>query len=1097
MKKWFFFPTALLILATAAPRAGADSTADGNEFFEKKIRPILIDQCGKCHGGTKPKGKLSLTSREALLKGGDTGPAMVPGQPEQSLLIKAIRYTDDVLRMPPRSKLPDSQVTDLTAWVAIGAPWPNSAAVAGGPTGKETFNLKERRKHWAWQPLHAVTPPPVRSVTWTQSPIDAFILAGLEANGSTPAPPAERRSLIRRLTFDLIGLPPTPAQIDAFLADRAPDAYERLVERLLSSPHYGERWGRHWLDLVRFAETYGHEYDFDMPEAAAYRDYVIRAFNADIPYDQWVTEHVAGDLLDRPRRHAVDGFNESIIGTGFWFLGEAAHSPVDVRADQADHIDNQIDVFAKTFLGLTVACARCHDHKFDAISTNDYYALAGYLESSRMQRAFIDPPERIEPALRGLQYLHRQARLLAEAMTAKAMKQHIVNLPKYLAAERAGRRNGASVAELDQWTPAFRKPSLSQADHVFHPWTGLAPAGADLTPEQFDAKRRELVQGLKALKTHADQVAAKELPPLLGPGQPANGAGEWFVTGDAFGPGPLPEPDVVLHADPQRPIQVVLAPGTIHSGLVAPQLKGVVRSATFTISKKNILYHVAGRQGRINLILDGLQLIRDPIYGGLTFGVDHGDAWHWHVQDVSMWLGQRAYVEIIDDGPGFVAVDRILFSDDGPPALSPSRLLLRLLDDAQVRSAETLAKKYQDLLLAIVNQWQSGELAQRVDGAERLALLNWFLEMGWGAAGAATDDGQRVAAMLARAGEIEGRLPEPRRALAMADGTGWNEHVFIRGNPRNLGEEVPRRLLEALAGDQPRPQHGSGRLDLAHRLVDPANPLLARVLVNRLWQHHFGEGLVRSVDNFGVLGERPTNPALLDYLAAELIRSGWSIKRLHRLLVLSNTYRMASRPDPAEQARDPQNQRLHRMPLRRLEAECIRDAILAVSGRLDRTMYGPGIMPYLTPHMVGRGRPGASGPLDGGGRRSIYLSVRRNFLTPMFLAFDYPIPFTTMGRRSASNVPAQALALMNNPFVVQEAQRWGQRIAAEPAMTTRQRIVWMYETAFGRPPDEAELREAQAFVGDSGGSRVPSDSQESWGQLGHVLFNVKEFIFID
>src|SRR5262249_29917507 len=339
--------------------ADSSPTPEGIEFFEKKIRPLLIDNCHKCHAGDKVKGKLHLDSRTALLKGGDTGPAIVPGEPEKSLLIKAIHYKDE-LRMPPRTKLSEPAIADFTTWVKMGAPWPETST-AKAPSGKETFDLNDRKKHWAWQPIKA-SPPPTAG-PWVQSPIDNFILVKLQAVGLSPAKPADKRTLIRRVTYDLIGLPPTPAEIDAFLADNSPDAFAKVVDRLLASPRYGERWARHWLDLMRFGETHGHEFDLEIPDAHGYRDYVIRAFNADVPYDQFVTEHIAGDLLEKPRRHPAEGFNESLIGTGFWFLGEAKHSPVDLRIDEADRMDNQIDVFSKAFLGLTVSCARCHDHK--------------------------------------------------------------------------------------------------------------------------------------------------------------------------------------------------------------------------------------------------------------------------------------------------------------------------------------------------------------------------------------------------------------------------------------------------------------------------------------------------------------------------------------------------------------------------------------------------------------------------------------------------------------------------------------------------------------------------------------------------------------
>jgi cytochrome c553 len=1075
--------TALLVLAAASPfLQAAETTPEGVEFFEKKVRPVLVEHCFKCHGDKK-KGRLRLDSRAGMLKGGDSGPALTPGQPDQSLFVKAVRYTDPVLRMPPKSKLPDAHIADLAAWVKMGAPWPEGGA-ASGAARVETFDLKERSKHWSLQPVKPYAPPAVRRRDWPTSPVDWFVLAALEAKGLAPAQPADKRTLLRRVTYDLIGLPPTPAEIDAFLADASPDAFAKVVDRLLASPHYGERWGRHWLDLVRFAETAGHEFDFELPEAFAYRDYVIRAFNADVPYDRLVIEHVAGDLLAEPRRHPIERFNESVLGTGFWFLGEAKHSPVDVKADEADRLDNQIDVFAKAFLGLTVSCARCHDHKFDAITTKDYYALAGYLESSRFQRAFLDDSGPRRDAIRKMQDLRRQGRDLAVAITAKALHERAADLSKSLLSARP-----APAPEKGR-----RKTEASPERHPLYPLLELAGKEA-LTPEQFAAKRRDLVERLRARSARAADGASRST--VFEDFKKGNYQ-DWFVSGEAFGDGPSRGPEVLLRPDPARPVRRVVGPGVTHSGLVSDQLKGVLRSRTFVIEKKKILYHAAGRGAQVNLIIDNFQQIRAPIYGGLTFPID-GDRPAWHAQDVGMWVGQRAYIEIIDDGPGYAAVDRILFADDRPPAEPVNPLLIRMLDNPNLTTPEALARKYQELLTEIMDQWQSGRLHTAQDAADRLEILNWVLEDDRFAApdGEAGADGKQLAALLERHGQLEAGLPAPRRGMAMQDGTGWDERVYIRGNHNNLGEAVPRRFLEALAGPaQPAPARGSGRLELARRLVDPDNPLLARVLVNRLWLHHFGEGIVRSPDNFGVLGERPSHPELLDYLAAELIRQGWSIKQMHRLMVLSSAYRMSSRPEAGAEEADPQNRLWHRMPIRRLEAECIRDALLAVSGRLDRTMYGPGVPPHLTPHMAGRGRPTFSGPLDGNGRRSVYLNVRRNFLTPMFLAFDYPIPFTTMGRRSVSNVPAQALTLMNNPLVVQQAERWARRALAEPARSPAERVTGLYVTAFGRPPAEDELRDALAFLEEQGKGYGRAEDPRAWADLCHVLINVKEFIFI-
>jgi hypothetical protein len=379
---------ALLLLPAAAP---ADPTPERAEFFEKKVRPVLAEHCHKCHSEQSakgPKGGLRLDGRTPLLKGGDGGPAVVPGDPAKSKLIEAVRYANPDLQMPPKGKLPAAAITDLEKWVADGAYWPGDEAAAGG---KSEFDLAKRKAgHWAWQPVRPQPPPDVKDTGWPADSVDNFILAKLEAKGLKPAPPADKLVWLRRATFALTGLPPTREEVAAFQRDDSPEAFARVADRLLASPHFGERWGRHWLDLVRYAESRGHEQDPDIPNAHQYRDYVVRALNADLPYNRLVLEHLAGDVLADPRLDPKTGANESVIGTAFWHLGEELHSPVDIRQDQADRLDNRIDVMAKAFLGLTVACARCHDHKFDAISTKDYYALYGLLEGSGYRQVRFD-----------------------------------------------------------------------------------------------------------------------------------------------------------------------------------------------------------------------------------------------------------------------------------------------------------------------------------------------------------------------------------------------------------------------------------------------------------------------------------------------------------------------------------------------------------------------------------------------------------------------------------------------------------------------------------------------------------------------------------
>jgi uncharacterized protein DUF1553/uncharacterized protein DUF1549/cytochrome c len=1020
---------------TEPKRAGAGKADPAAvEFFEKDVRPILATRCQGCHGPAKQKGGLRLDARASILAGGTSGPAVVPGDPKESLLVDAINY-GETYQMPPKSKLPDGEIATLTRWVQMGAPWGFEAeSTARGkvdPTSPDSKDprskgtdwpteFRTRSQHWSFQPIRRGTPPAATGpLGWARNSIDSFILARLAEHGLQPAPEANRRTLIRRLSYDLTGLPPAPGDVASFLADESPEAYERLVERLLASPRYGERWARHWLDLVRYAETAGHEFDYDLINASRYRDYVIRALNADLPYDQFVVEQLAGDLVPRPRRHPIEGFNESIIGTGFYYLGEGTHSPVDVREEEVRRIDNQIDVISKAFLGLTVACARCHDHKFDPIGNHDYYALAGFLRSSRYQQAFIDPPGRVDGPLGRLEDSRKEiVALLASAEPA---------LPDRLRDQ---------TARVLRASDGASKPRDAAGSSVGLP-----------TEIVFEDFHRDSYDG-------------------------------WFATGAAFGDRPTRSSDLRLDlsGNPARLTRV--APGMAHSGVASDRLCGVLRSRTFTIENRYIHYRVAGRGGVLNVVVDGFEKIRDPIYGGLTTTVNIGDRSRWVTQDVGMWLGHTAYLEIADgsiadyqggttrihDGRGYIAVDEIRMSNQPAPAASPD-------------SAE-------DVLVDLDEVISTLRAAQ-----DRLA--------------------DRLAAAVAGARSAEARIPDPNLALAIADGSGLDERILIRGNHKSPGEVVPRRFLEVLGGTGgPTPEAGSGRLELARRVVDPrSNPLTPRVLVNRLWKHHFGEGIVKSTDDFGAMGRKPSHPELLDWLASELVQRGWSIKSIQRLIVTSSTYRMSSVPIEEAERIDPENIALHRMNVRRLEAEAVRDGLLAVSGRLVETMYGPSVPTHLTSFMDGRGRPGRSGPLDGDGRRSIYLSVRRNFINPMFLAFDTPVPFSTMGRRNVSNVPAQALILLNDPMAILQARRWSERVALAPGRSDRHRLDELFLSALGRPPTADEVRACLDFLDGSRppGDRAPSHAPAAgakrnptaWADLCHVLINMKEFIFID
>jgi len=977
-----------LLLACAAPASVATTFTQAQlDYFETRVRPVLAEHCYACHGAEKQKAGLRVDHRAGLLTGGDNGPSLVPGNPEASRLLHVIRYDDVTLQMPPRGMLPATDIQAIQRWIADGAAWPEEAIpTAGKQSEADHFDLNARRAaHWAWQPIQTHTPPPVRDAAWPRGAIDQFLLARLEAEGLRPAPPAEPATLLRRLTYDLTGLPPTPEEVAAYLADTAPDAYEKQVDRLLASPRFGEAWGRHWLDLVRFAETYGFELDFTIQHAWQYRDYVIRALNADLPYDDFVREHLAGDLLETPRKHPEEGYNESIIATGFWFFHQAQHAPVDVRLDLAERVDNQIDVMSKALLGITVACARCHDHKFDAVSAADYYALAGMLKSSRYQVAYLDPGNRVEQI----------ARLLGET------------------------HGGGEAPEVPE-----------------------APA----KPQPIEGRFEDFSQGF----------------------------GGWRATGFAFGDAPSGAADwMPTEAGPRA-----IPAGVAHSGRLDARLQGVLRSPTFTLDKPAIRFLAAGRNATIRLVIEGYTLREfvPLLFESAEIKVEHGDEYQWLEMHGSLvnHLGCQAHLEFSDEGNGYLAIDSIYFAD-GP-------------------LAETAGPAPGGDTAAAVARWRGGSATPADAAAINRALDEKRHPLG--------PDGLRLVAAQARMGEIAAPLGQMPRCVAMCEGDGRDDPLQVRGSPRNLGEAVPRRFLEALSGpEQPPIREGSGRRELADRLLAPENPLPARVMVNRVWHHLFGQGIVATVDNFGLLGTVPTHPELLDFLAAGFQADGWSVKRLVRSMVTSSAYRMRSAPaDPAAETRDPANTLLHRMPLRRLPAEAIRDSLLAVSGQLElASVGGPSVPSYISPFMGGHRKPEVSGPMDGARRRSIYLEVRRNFLLPLLQTFDFPAPDSTHGRRNQSNVPAQSLVLLNDPFVLAQAQAWGDAIASQDEVPSEDRIVAIYQRAFGRAPSEEESARALAFLAAearAAGQEGDQPGPAAWAALCQVIFTLKEFIFL-
>lgn len=1151
----------MLLALCAAPLAAWAQTATPSdlEFFEKEIRPLLVEHCYSCHSGTSEKLQASLRvdSREALVRGGDSGPAIVPGDVDASIFIQAIRY--ESYEMPPKGKLADDEIKAFEKWVAMGAPWPEGDQPSDSNVVPE-FDLKKRKsEHWAWQPVTKPELPTISNKNWPRSSLDHFLLAKLEAQGLKPAGDVDRAGLVRRLYFDLIGLPPTPEQVAKALADQSEGAMERVVDELLQSPHFGERWGRHWLDLVRYAESRGHEFDNDSPNAFQYRDYVIRALNADVPYDQFVREHIAGDLLTSPRLNPEHGFNESILGTGFWFLGEWVHSPVDIRKDESDRFDNMIDVMSKTFLGVTVACARCHDHKFDAISTADYYSLSGFLQSSDYRQVRFESIEKDRHISKSLAELdakyQRQIRDLLDAegiayprqmsyLTDDAIIVDYSNIaPQYYMQDgflfgQSPRREGFpyldeqnairiathGAAASDAFWNGLESVTLGKV-HDQGGLTNLPASGRTLRTPTFDlnnAKVSVLVQGtghvvacvdshrLVAGPLHGETIRAFDLKQqgwvtldlnrYIGhrlhlefvPAKDTQLSIRMVVQGlDGNGLADMDKRIAAttrgLNEYAQRAESIFGPAGTLEEKVFTDFESGTYDDWKVTGDAfgniPQTLETIGSYQGRINAV--GKYFVNshnirnggDVAYGDSLTGTLVSQPFMIDFDAIEFLIGGGAHRDL-------TCVNLVI---DGKPVLSATG---KNNNQMSLNTWDVRPFIGKEAKIEVIDNHKSswGNI-----GIDRIVFLKRTGD------GVGSPSAQRIVdAWRREREELRSQVVlKSHVAPTMMDGTGEDDRILIRGNSSKPGKVEPRHFLTAITGDTPMSiQRGSGRLELANQINDPNNPLTARVIANRIWHHLMGRGIVPTTDDFGVLGQRPSHPELLDHLAGEFVGDGRSIKRMIRRIVLSRSYQMSSQADPEAVEADPKNMLWHHRAPKRLEGEAIRDSLLALSGRLEPKQFGAPVPIHLTAFMDGRGRPGSSGPLDGDGRRSIYISVRRNFLSPFMLTFDSPVPFSSMGRRNVSNVPAQSLILMNDPFVVEQAKRWAER-ALKHGSQVEANIDWMYQSAFARNPTEMEKRVAMEFLGPSSkGSTDPSADRERWIHFAHALINTKEFIFL-
>ena len=1052
----------MLLIAACELSGQCDTPASGSvagiEFFETHIRPVLVARCYVCHNATQAaQGGLALDSRTALLKGGSGGIVLVPGQPDKSRLLAVMEHTLPGLEMPKGApKLTAGILADFRKWIAMGAPDPRtkapsppsatatSSAAASTSSAAWAAQLVERKKWWSFQPIRNVTPPVVSGSVWASHPVDKFVLAELVKNGIKPAATAEPPTLVRRLFFTLTGLPPSPGEMTQWTERlKHPGGYAALVDDLLARPQFGEAWARHWMDWTRYADSYGSEGDPDIQNGWLYRDYLIRALNADVGYDQLVREHIAGDLLAKPRINTALGINESMIGPAHWRMVFHGFSPTDALDEKVRFTDDQVNTFSKAFLGLTVACARCHNHKFDAISQRDYYALFGVLASCRPGRSVIDLPEKQDRNRQPLTALKPKIK----AAIADTWLQTSARLRQRLNSDRGS-------------DPALWKEAASP-DSILHPLFALQSASGDKARSReawqqvtsawkMDRQSRE-EQTHRSYKQRWDLTREADYR-------------AWFRQGNGLPDKPSSPGEFALATTGDNMISGIY-PAGVYTHLLSPRQAARLSSGYVRLDGDYELWARVIGDGGASL----RYVIQNYPRDGTVYPVSRlTPQWQWQRFDLTYWNSDEMHVELAagkdapvmanNEAASWFGIRDVLVMKKGekaPPANSQEALdsLFELKQNSNVLSSPTLAapilsapsmalpqlvNAYVETILSAVKAWRDGSatdaqshlLAQCVS----LGLLpNTMTEL------------PTAKPLIAEYRRLEAEIETPTRVPGLEEAIVRNQPLYERGDHKHPAAEVPRAFLEAIDAT-PYPKNQSGRLQLAENLLRSDNPLTRRVIVNRLWHHLFGRGIVGTPDNFGKLGQEPTHPELLDYLATRFATHGWSIKETIRFLVTTKTWQLTSIPSAQARKVDPDNRLLSHANTRRLEAEAIRDSLLAVSGTLSPAVFGA--------------------PVDGeSARRSVYVRVQRNALDPFLRAFDFPEPFSAVGRRDVTNVPAQSLMLMNDPHISMLALNWAGSVLADTSLSQEQdRIQRMFLTALGRRASPAEIIRAKAYL---------------------------------
>jgi hypothetical protein len=987
----------------------------------------------------------------------------------------------------PRGDVPRQPSTGATAQVTADALFARGADV----------NNSESPVPWSFRPLVEPATPELVDTDHAGSPIDRFVFARLEKEGLRPAAPADKRTLIRRVTYDLIGLPPTPAEIAEFLSDDSPASFARVVDRLVASPQYGERWARHWLDVVGFAETRGGESDAAYQGAFEYRDYVIRAFNDDLPFNQFLLEHLAGDLLNRPRRHHATQCIESIAATGIFCLINEHESPVDLDEEAANRADHQVELLSRAFLGIGIGCARCHDHKYDPITRDDYRRLAAHFRCSAAAEAFVGAPT--EAVVGRLRAFDEENRLAVLDCVANELASRVKLLPPiWLSrAHRGGAEPSAKPAVALRWKSYLSNFAAHEPGNLFAP---LWFAKSDVVERNVAMTREQAIDCVLRQRKLFEECKTRAQVYV----DFSNGSfGEWSVVGDAFQGGPTTATVALLGCDAQYAVRGVVRPHVAHSGIVSMKLAGVLRSPQFIIRQPFIWCHASGQAARLVLIVEGLRDLQPPLYRGLVMELGGGGEWQWQTIDVSMLVGRRAWLEVIDLGDGFAQLDAVCFAPTPAPQEPASELAVTILRQPTPRSVEQVASTYERLFLNCIERWRASARGAAVLESDEAALINWLLTTDLlprlkGVVTRLNGDHSVIDEFTRQRRSLEQELPSMHRVAALNAAPALDSHASVAavGDQRYAGAEF---LAPSSRRGTDRDALMPDRLLLARALTDPSiAPLVPRVIANRIWQHHFGTGIVASPSEFGNMGSAPTHPELLDFLARRLVESGWSLKSLHREIILSTSYQLSCDHRRDEQDRSRGTCLFANRRAIRLEGEAIRDAILAVCGQLDCVMYGPSV----DSRDVGDGY-GPEGPStmdgsvsDAGARRSIYQTVSRNSPPRALTTFGLPPPSCLGAQRTSDFGAEQALVLLNDPLVHHCAHEWSRSLLSMGNPTPRALVQRVYLSALGREADAAELSLAIGFMEGQKAIYKDNPNEKAVADFCHVIFNTSEFIWL-